>query len=159
MSDRSGRTARWDFATGVKSELSGIIGDSEEIFTLGFLQLCQLLFRDGLDILTEPAANAAAYQSIAGMHQMLMDDLEFSKKVAAQIHLAALYEVADPTKIRRLLKESGHRLLRLPPPIKPSGGTLLLERTESRDTLPVILAVPEYMKPADIAVLLRAWCR
>lgn len=115
----------------------------------------QLLFQDGFEVLTEPTDS---YQPIAGMHQMLMDDLEFSKKVAAQIHLSAIYEIADPKNCRRLLKESGHRLLRVPPPPTPTRGTAILERTESRDTLPVILAVPNYMHTTDVALLLRAWC-
>lgn len=32
----------WEFASSIKNELGGIIGDAEEIFTLGFLDLCQV---------------------------------------------------------------------------------------------------------------------
>jgi hypothetical protein len=97
------------------------------------------------DLLGEPVA--AYHIELKNLHQLLMDDLEFSKKVAAQIYLCSIYQVSSAEMLRRLLRDSGHRLLRLPPPQRPTRGTQLLERTESRDAVPVVLLVPEYMQP------------
>eukprot|EP01043_Picozoa_sp_COSAG02_P042353 COSAG02_NODE_3595_length_6511_cov_2.766064_3_plen_1593_part_01 len=153
--------SEWQFASEMKNELRDLLGDSEETFAMGFLELCMNLLSDGLE--TAASLNSAVRllpaPSISSIQHLLVDDLKFCKRVYAHTHLSAIYEVLDMTYLRRGLLESGHRIFRLPAP-PPRKGQSTLERVDSRDRVPVVLAVPSHMceNPLDITMLLQAWC-
>jgi hypothetical protein len=75
-----------------------------------------------------------------------------------QVQISAIYEVQDCDSLRTALRDSGHRLFRLPEP-KKRGLVASLERNETRDQLPVVLAVPRHMADLkEVAMLLQCWC-
>jgi hypothetical protein len=68
----------------------------------------------------------------------------------------ALVPDGDGDRSHRL-RASGHRIFRLPVPVRRGQPTL--ERNESRDSLAVVLAVPAHMQDhKEIIMLLQAWC-
>jgi hypothetical protein len=69
----------------------------------------------------------------------------------AHTHLSAVYEVRDLSYLRRGLLESGHRIFRLPSPPKRTGQSTM-ERVDSRDKIPVVLAVPVRTLPQAIGL-------
>ena len=153
--------SEWQFASEMKNELRDLLGDSEETFAMGFLELCTNLLSDGVETAgaLDSSLRFLPAPAIASIQHLLVDDLKFCKRVYAHTHLSAVYEVLELSYLRRGLLESGHRIFRLPAP-PPRTGQSTMERVDSRDQVPVVLAVPAHMcdKPLDITVLLQAWC-
>ena len=153
--------SEWQFASEMKNELRDLLGDSEETFAMGFLELCTKLLSDGMETAAalDSSLRFLPAPSLASIQHLLVDDLKFCKRVYAHTHLSAVYEVRDLSYLRRGLLESGHRIFRLPSPPKRTGQSTL-ERVDSRDKIKVVLAVPAHMadNPLDITVLLQAWC-
>ena len=153
--------SEWQFASEMKNELRDLLGDSEETFAMGFLELCMKLLSDGLETAAslDSGVQLLPAASISSIQHLLVDDLKFCKRVYAHTHLSAIYEVLEMKFLRRGLLESGHKIFRLPDP-PPRKGQSTLERVDSRDKVPVVMAVPPHMceKPLDITMLLQAWC-
>ena len=155
----------WQFATEMKSELRDLLGDGEEIFAMGFLEASTSILSDGLEAVKElgvrAEAGALSPAVLSSVQNLLVDDLEFCKRVSGHVHLSAIYEVLELEPLRRGLLESGHRIFRLPQPsrsVEPS--PYAMDRVDSRDGLAVVLAVPAHMVDnlRDITMLLQAWC-
>jgi hypothetical protein len=81
--------SEWQFATEMKHEIRALIGDSEEIFAMGFLELAQALLDDGLETVQgvggAAAAGSLSAPSLISVGTLLLDDIKFCKRVSAQV--------------------------------------------------------------------------
>lgn len=155
--------AEMQFASELKRDLRELIGDSDEIFAIGLLELVSALLADGLETVQgvggAAAAGSLSAPSVLSVQNLLLGNLKFCKRISSQVYLSGIYEILEPDVLCQALRSTKHRLFRLPQPVRKKGEVYELERQETRDAVPVVLAVPSHMQDSrEITMLLQSWC-
>jgi hypothetical protein len=67
----------------MKNELRDMLGDSEETFAMGFLELCTKLLSDGMETAAalDSSLRFLPAPSLGSIQHLLVDDLKFCKRV------------------------------------------------------------------------------